>query len=151
MRYYTHLAFSFLCGIFLVKYLPISNQILFIALFLLFSLIPDIDKVGSKVSEKAKLVSWLINFFVGHRGLFHSLWLPIILYMLLFMMRMDIAIAASFGYLSHLILDCFTVSGIKLLWPLQKKVRGFLKSGGLTEYFIFVLLVIVDFYFLVNL
>ena len=143
------MAFSFLVGILLIKYLSISNQILFIVLFLLFSLLPDIDEIKSKISGKVKLLSWLINFFIGHRGLMHSIGIPFLLYLVLFLIRMDIAIAVSFGYLSHLILDCFTVSGVRLLWPLKKKLKGFVKTGSLVEYFIFMGLLIVDIYFLV--
>jgi inner membrane protein len=148
MRYYTHLTFSFLVGILLIKYLSISNQILFIVLFMLFSLLPDIDEIKSKISQKVKPLSWLVNFFLGHRGLMHSIWISVILYLLLFLIRMDIAIAVSFGYLSHLILDCFTVSGVRLLWPLKKRLKGFVKTGSLIEYLIFVGLLIVDVYLL---
>ena len=149
MRYYTHLAFSFLVGVLLIKYLSISNQILFILLFMGFSLLPDIDKVQSKISSKIKLVSFVIRFFLGHRGLMHSIWIPLLFYLLLFMFSFDIAIAISFGYLSHLILDGLTPSGVKLFWPLKKKLKGFIRTGSLVEYLLFVLLLILDVYFLI--
>jgi inner membrane protein len=151
MRYYTHLAFSFLVGILLIEYLSISNQILFIALFMGFSLLPDIDKVQSKVSEKIKVVSFVIRFFLGHRGLMHSIWVPLIFYLTLFGFSMNIAIAISFGYLSHLLLDGLTPSGVKLLWPMKKKLKGFVRTGSLMEYLLFVLLIILDVYFLMSL
>ncbi len=151
MRYYTHLAFSFLVGIFLIKYLSIYNQIMFIVLFMGFSLLPDIDKVQSKVSSKIKVVSFIIRFFLGHRGLMHSIWIPILFYLLVFMFSFEVAIAISFGYLSHLILDGLTPAGVKLLWPLKKKLKGFIRTGSLTEYLVFVLLIILDVYFLISL
>jgi inner membrane protein len=144
MRFYTHIAFSFLIGLLLIKYLSIPNQILFIVLFVLSGLLADIDKIGSQVSQRFKITSFFINIFVGHRGLFHSIWIPLLLYLSLFLIKIEIAIAVSFGYLSHIILDCFTVSGVKLLWPLQKRLRGFVKSGGLAEYAIFVMLLFLD-------
>ena len=150
MRYYTHLAFAFLIGILLIKYLSIQNQILFIILFMLFSLLPDIDQVKSKISEKVKPLAWLINFFIGHRGLMHSIWTPIILYLLLFLIRIDIAIAVSFGYLSHLLLDCFTISGVRLLWPWKKRLKGFIKTGSWIEYLVFIAFLILDVYFLLT-
>jgi inner membrane protein len=150
MKYYTHLAFSFLIGLILIKYFGFSNQILFMILFLLFSLLPDIDKIGSKVSKKFKVISFFVNIFIGHRGLVHSILIPVILYLILFLIRMDIAIAASFGYLSHLVLDCFNVSGVKLFWPFPKKIKGFVKVGSLTEYLIFIGLLIVDVYLLIS-
>jgi inner membrane protein len=120
-------------------------------LFLISSLLPDFDEIKSKISGKFKFSSWLINIFISHRGLLHSVWIPFLIYLFLFFWDMNLAVAASLGYLSHIILDCLTVSGIKILWPLQKKLRGFIKSGGLTEYFIFVLLIIADAYLLIRL
>jgi len=151
MRYYTHLAFSFLVGLLLINYLSIQNQILFIILFMLSSLLPDIDEVKSKISEKIKPLAFLINFFIGHRGLMHSIWIPILLYLLLFLIKIDIAIAVSFGYLSHLLLDCFTISGLRLLWPLKKRLKGFIKTGSWIEYLVFIGLLIVDVYLLITL
>lgn len=151
MRYYTHLAFSFLAGVLLIKYLDIQNQILFIVLFMIFGLAPDIDELKSKVSQKVKPLAWLIKFFFSHRGIMHSIFLPIILYLLLFMINIDGAIAVSFGYLSHLLLDCFTVRGVRLIWPLKKKLKGFIKTGSLTETILFLVLVIADVYFLITL
>ena len=150
MRYYTHLAFSFLIGILIIKTLSIQNQILFIILFMLASLLPDIDELKSKVSNKVKPLAHLIHFVLGHRGLMHSIWTPIILYLLIFMFNINIAIAISFGYLSHLILDCLTPSGIKLLWPYKKRLKGFIRTGSLTEYLLFIALLIVDVYFLIS-
>jgi inner membrane protein len=151
MNYYTHLAFSFLVGILLINYLSIPNQILFIILFMGFSLLPDIDKVQSKISEKIKVVSFIIRFFLGHRGLMHSIWIPLLFYLMLFAFNMNIAIAVSFGYLSHLLLDGLTPSGVKLLWPINKKLKGFVRTSSLMEYLLFILLVILDVYFLVSL
>jgi inner membrane protein len=116
-----------------------------------FSLLPDIDKVQSKVSSKIKVVSFIIRFFLGHRGLMHSIWIPILFYLLVFMFSFEVAIAISFGYLSHLILDGLTPAGVKLLWPLKKKLKGFIRTGSLTEYLVFVLLIILDVYFLISL
>ena len=149
MRYYTHLAFSFFVGLWLIKYLKIENQILFIFLFLFFSLIPDIDETKSKIAQKTKALSWLINLFFSHRGLFHAVYIPILLFLLLFNLRMDIAVAVSFGYFSHIILDCFTVSGIRLLWPLKKRLKGFVRTGGWFENIVFVLFLGLSLYFLV--
>jgi len=148
MRYYTHLAFSFFIGIILIRYLSIQNQVLFIFLFLLASLLPDIDEVKSKISEKVKPISWLVHFMLGHRGLMHSIWIPIILYLSLFLIRIDVAIAVSFGYLSHILIDGLTVSGVPLLWPLKKHMRGFIHTASLVETLVFLALLAGDFYLL---
>jgi len=48
------------------------------------------------------------------------------------------------GYVSHLFLDCLTRGGVRLFWPLKFKVKGFVKSGGIVEQVIFVLLLLGD-------
>jgi len=48
------------------------------------------------------------------------------------------------GYISHLFLDCFTVSGVKSFWPFGWKIKGFVKSGGIAEQVVFVLLLLGD-------
>jgi len=36
-----------------------------------------------------------------------------------------------------LFLDCFTKQGIYLFYPFRKKVRGFVRSGGLVDWLLF--------------
>jgi inner membrane protein len=49
-------------------------------------------------------------------------------------------VAASVGYLSHLVADALTVDGVPLLWPLVKRriclLPSFLaiRTGGVAEY-----------------
>jgi inner membrane protein len=150
MKYYTHLAFSFMLGILLIKQLSIKNQILYILIFMLFSLVPDIDKVNSKIGKKVKPLAFLINLILGHRGVVHSIFVPIIIYLLLFNFNMNLAIICSVGYLSHLILDCTTKSGLRFLWPLKKKLKGFIKTGSIVENVLFVIFLIIDVYLLIN-
>lgn len=150
MRYYTHLAFSFLVGIILIRYLSISNQILFMIIFLFFSIFPDIDSTKSKISKKIKPIAWLIKISLGHRGLIHSIFPPIILYFLLLPINKPAAIAASIGYLTHLLLDCLNKRGLSILWPLKKKIKGPIKTGSLTENILFAIFLIIDIYLLIN-
>jgi len=48
------------------------------------------------------------------------------------------------GYVSHLFLDCWTKSGVRLFWPFRYKIKGFVRSGGVIEDVVFVLLLLVD-------
>ena len=41
-----------------------------------------------------------------------------------------------------LFLDCFTKSGVALFWPFRYKIKGFVKSGGIIEDVVFVLLLL---------
>jgi len=53
------------------------------------------------------------------------------------------------GFLSHLFLDCLTLKGVILFWPISKKrIKGFFKTGGIFETFLFFILLFVDFYLL---
>ncbi len=41
-------------------------------------------------------------------------------------------------------LDCLTRAGVNLFWPIKGKVKGFVKSGGIFEDVVFVLLFLWD-------
>jgi len=47
-----------------------------------------------------------------------------------------------------LFLDCWTRGGVELFWPLKYKVKGFVKSGGVVEDVIFVLVMLGDLFLL---
>lgn len=96
------------------------------------SLIPDIDHPNSFLGKKVKIISVVINKIFGHRGITHT---PLICFLfgaLLLLLGSyfnglsqiiysQFAIGIIVGYLSHLIMDGFTISGIPLLYPLTKK------------------------------
>jgi len=143
MQFKTHLAFSFLVSLFLIDYLKIKNQILFLITALLFSILPDLDEYSSKISKKLRPLSYITNLLFKHRSLFHSIWIPVILSSVFFSINQMISIAILAGYLSHLILDALTIKGITPLIPINKKIRGFIKVNSLLEDLIFYILVII--------
>lgn len=147
----THLAFSLFIGLILIKILNIKNQILFLIFLLFFAVFPDIDEKTSKISKKIKLLSYPINFIFKHRGFFHTIYLPLILFLLFFIVNKILSIAILAGYLSHLFLDSLTKSGIKPFKPFKLKFYGFFKSGGFFDYFFFLLLLLIDIYLIINL
>jgi hypothetical protein len=55
-----------------------------------------------------------------------------------------VAYGIGVGYLTHLILDSLTRSGVQPFHPLAGKIRGPLKTGGLTENALHVLGVVVS-------
>ena len=96
------------------------------------SLLPDIDHPDSTLGRKVKPLSLCIDKIFGHRGLFHSPLLYIVLTGLLLIFTKSfhgfsqyIYISFIFGIgagtLNHLLLDALTVSGIPLLLPFSKK------------------------------
>lgn len=150
MLFKTHLAFAFLIGLYLIDFLKIKNQILFIIVLLFFSVFPDIDKSSSKIFKKLKPFSYPAVIF-RHRGIFHTIYFPLLIFLVLYIIDLKLlSLTVLIGYLLHLFLDLITKKGIALFYPLSKKrIKGFIKVGSLTENMIFVVLIILIIYKLV--
>jgi len=143
MLFRTHLAFSFLIGLYLIDILKIKNQILFMIILLFFSIFPDIDESSSKIFKKLKPFSYLAVLF-GHRNIFHTIYFPIAIALALLIFKLKIlSYAVLIGYSLHLFLDLITKKGITLFYPLTKKrIKGFIKVGSLIENLIFIVLIV---------
>lgn len=95
------------------------------------SLLPDLDAASSKIQALCpplRSVSRMARQLVSHRGPFHSLIGAYAFAMLLCLPVAAVAgpssaIGLLLGYLSHLLLDACTVSGLPLLWPDPKSHR----------------------------
>jgi inner membrane protein len=150
MLFRTHLTFSFLIGLYIIDFLKIENQILFMIILLFFSIFPDIDESSSKIFKKLKPFSYLAALF-GHRNLFHTIYFPIAISLVLFILNLKlISLAVLIGYSLHILLDMITKKGIALFYPLSKKrIRGFIKVGSLIETIIFIILIILVIYKLI--
>ncbi len=137
----THGVFGIFAGLFLFSLA--GNWFLFFLALLFGVLIVDIDTKNSKIGRK-----WFfrpLQLFVSHRGIFHTLVFCIFLSGLIFFVNYSIGIGFFVGYSSHLILDCFTCSGLMLFWPFsKKKIKFWIKSGGLIEEVLFVLFLLLD-------
>lgn len=136
----THLSISvFFAMIFLSK---VDVKILFLFAVVFASFIPDIDIRFSKFGKKK--IFRPLQFLAGHRGIFHSfIFLGLVCFGIYFFNE-SIALGFFLGYGLHIIGDCFTKSGVKLFYPFEFKLRGFVKTGGLVEAMIFVLFLILD-------
>jgi len=133
MLFRTHFAFSFLIGLLFINILNPANQILFIILVLFGSAFPDIDQPNSKIGRKIKIIGW----FFRHRGIFHSIFMALIISYTIYFFTGYFS-AFLIGYLSHLVIDAMTISGIAFLYPFSKKrVRGFIKTGAISENLMF--------------
>lgn len=150
MRFRTHVAFSLLVFIFLIKRFSFENKYLFLGVMLFFTALPDIDYYKSKIGRKAKPFSYIINFIFKHRGLFHSLIVPFIIFLVIYVFSVELAFAALIGYLSHLLMDCFNPKGIMPLYPFSKKrIRGFIRIGSWLENLLFLVSLVLVIYYLV--
>jgi len=135
----THLAFGFLSGLVAMPFVATGNTIIFFSLVLIGALLPDIDQPNSKISNKIPIIPKIINIFAKHRGIFHTVFLAIIIPGLLwYFIAHSYGIALFVGYMSHLIIDGFTVTGINFLHPFSKlHLSGFVETGTIAELVIF--------------
>ena len=147
--YYTHLAFGFLVSLILTDIFDIWHKLLFILITVLFSIFPDIDERNSKIGKKYKFASRIINFLFGHRGFFHSIYIPLILYFIFYNINNEIGIAILAGYFSHLLMDAITKHGIMPLYPIINiKINGFIKTNSILEKIIFLIIILLVLYLL---
>lgn len=103
----------------------------------------DIDSKKSKMGNHWYLrpVQWITS----HRGVFHTLLFASLISAGIYFFNNFLGIGFFLGYLLHLILDCLTINGVKLFWPVSNaKISFFVKSGGLFEEIIFVLVLLAD-------
>jgi inner membrane protein len=147
--YYTHLAFGFLVSLLALDLFDINNKLFFILVAILFSIFPDIDEKKSKIGKRYKLISAVINFIFGHRGFFHAVYIPLMLYLVFYNINKEIGIAVLAGYFSHLFVDGLTKNGIRPLYPIiNRKINGPIKTNSILEKIFFLIIILSVLYIL---
>ena len=142
MMFKTHFVFSLLVALLTYSLFDI-NVYLFIIICVIAGTLPDIDHPKSKV--RIPIISHIINFFFGHRKLFHSIFFVIILGLIIKSFFGNYYIPFELGYLSHIILDALTKQGINFIYPFkQLTVKGFIRTNGFLEKILFVVLIILN-------
>jgi inner membrane protein len=111
-----------------------------LGLVALGALLPDIDHPGSAVGRRLAVISVPVAAIFGHRGFTHSLLAlaGCIAALVAGGWGHDWAQPLAIGYISHLLADMLTPSGVPLLWP-WRRVFTFpvtVKTGSLGEYII---------------
>ena len=135
MRAGTHVVFAFLLGLLsLFVWQSSLHLLVFFAVLAFSSLLPDIDYAKSTIGKHAKLV----GFFVGHRGIFHSIFALIGFGVLAYLIGSTYVFPVLLGYASHLFLDALNTAGILPLYPFGRRMRGPIKNGSLGEIVLFV-------------
>ena len=143
MMFKTHLAFGFFVGLFLIQFFHPSNQILFMGLIVVASVLPDIDHPDSVIGKNIKIIGFLFE----HRGFFHSIFaLALFTFPVLYFFKSYLlGIAVLAGYAAHLVADCISKQGIMPLHPISRfRIRGFIRTNSSIEYLLFIVLVIFD-------
>lgn len=99
------------------------------------SLLPDLDHPNSYIGRKIPVLPALFHSTLGYRGIFHSFLAAIITTLTIgFFSNANIALAAGTGYLTHLMGDLITPSGVPIFWPWKKRIRiPLVKTGGILE------------------
>ena len=131
MLFRTHLAVALLIALILLFF---NINLVFIIVFVIASLLADIDSPTSKIGKRFKF----LNYLFTHRGFFHSLFALLIFTILLYFVNFLFAIAFFSGYFLHLLLDSFTKQGIFLFYPFStKRSKGNIRVGSLLETIVF--------------
>lgn len=99
------------------------------------ALLPDIDHPQSWAGRKMRVVSVPLSLLVGHRGITHSaLAVAACLAVLVVMGTGWLAAPVAVGYLSHLLADGLTPSGVPLLWPSRRRFTlNLCRTGSVVE------------------
>lgn len=134
MRFYGHIAF----GLFFSGLLGIKFDWLSILFAVIGSLLPDIDYPGSLVGKLFPSVSNALYKSVGHRSVTHSVYIAIGLMIMSLFVYQDnyLLYALTLGYISHLITDMSTPSGVQLTPPLRVSYTifdGDVRNGSTKE------------------
>lgn len=141
----THLVIAILVYLLLLPVLPfaLAEKIIFLIFFLLATVFVDIDSKKSKIGKHWYLRP--LQWVVSHRGIFHTLFFAVILSGVIYYFNKYAGLGFLAGYVLHLLLDCLTTYGVKLFWPVFNfKISFFIRSGGLIEEIIFVLVLLTD-------
>lgn len=148
MMAFTHIAAGSASSLLVADWLDIQahQAVLMIAGGVLGSMLPDIDHPSSAFGRRVRPISTVLSAVLGHRGLTHSLLAVVGMSALAWyaLHHLDwhpsysvpLVTGIAVGYLSHLVGDWMTNSGVPLLWPIKRRfvapIRMF--TGDFKEY-----------------
>lgn len=123
-------------------------------------LLPDIDHPQSWIGQRFKLFSKIIFKIFGHRKFTHSIFFILICIILInysssfrLIFPLDLIHAVVYSYISHILADMLTPSGVPLFWPLQWRFRlpilYFIKSN-IGEYVFCTILLLISILYPIN-
>jgi inner membrane protein len=141
MLFRTHVAFGMF--IYLLFFSYFENPIVTLAGFLIGIIIVDIDSKKSKIGKH-----WYfrpIQWFTKHRKFFHSFLFGLIGTGTLAILNIELAFGFLVGFLTHILLDSQTIKGVTPFHPFANvKVKGIIRTNGITETILFVTLLLLD-------
>ena len=120
----------------------VESKISFAIMVLIATVIPDLD--SSKSSYGRHVVFRPMQFFVRHRGVFHSITTAVVFSVILAVFWPVLSLGFFIGYSGHLIIDSFTKDGINPFWPLKANSSGPIATGGRIEETFFLTMIFAD-------
>ena len=126
----------------LILFSSVENKAVFVVVALIATFIPDIDTKFSKLGKKR--IFRPLQFFVSHRGFFHSFIFLGLITLIFALLLSKIIFAFVLGYGLHLLADSLTIQGIRPFYPFKTRIKGRIKTGGRLETFILVCFLIAD-------
>jgi inner membrane protein len=136
----THLAVG--VAVMLFFFPQVSNQLSFVFVLLLATLLPDIDSMHSFLGHRK--IFRPLQFFTRHRGMLHSLGFCLIVTGIFSLFFPILALPFFLGYFTHLFVDSFTPNGIRPFWPLKYELSGVVRTGGKVEGWMYLVFVLID-------
>ncbi|MFH1317131.1 MAG: metal-dependent hydrolase [Candidatus Woesearchaeota archaeon] len=139
MMFITHLLFSLMIGLLLLRFDVLSfigtiNEMIFFFMVVIGGVISDLDQPRSKVGKELGIFSKIINFSLGHRGFVHSIIFGLVISALFYLLNTAAAAGFLIGFLGHVLLDSMTKEGIVLFRPIcHIRIKGICHTGGLLE------------------
>ncbi|AFJ63513.1 MULTISPECIES: metal-dependent hydrolase [Bacillus] len=119
------------------------------------ALIPDICHTKSKIGRTLPVLSKVVSTVFGHRTFTHSLLFMLIMFFITasYIPNPSISAGLMIGMASHLVLDAWTVNGIKLLFPsaIRFRLPLYMRTGSFSEQLVLAGLTIVSCYYLYEL
>ncbi|CAM2772152.1 metal-dependent hydrolase [Helicobacter burdigaliensis] len=105
------------------------------------AILPDIDEPNSLLGKKTLFISHIIKAITGHRGLTHSLFFIVCIFLLAFLFSNFslLIFGIALGVFLHILGDMMTFSGVPILLPFSQKkfyaLPKFLrfKTGGIID------------------
>ncbi len=125
----------------------VEHEIAFVLMALFATLLPDVDSKYSKLGRKKTFRP--LQFFLKHRGIFHSFTFLIVLTLFFALFIPVLAFPFFLGYGIHLFTDSFTVDGIKPFYPYKKSSSGKIRVGSKTETSVFVVFLLMDLFMVI--
>ena len=129
----THLLFGVLLALFFFPH--VTTPVIFVTLVVIASLLPDVDSMHSYVGRSIFLrpLQWVMR----HRGFLHSVTFAVFVSFILVLFIPVTSFPFFIGYVGHLLLDSFTIEGIRPWWPSKEEWKGSIVTGSSVESGIF--------------